>query len=225
MSICPLNRINGNRKEALRSLFGLLAEGVYLRMQKNKPDKQEHPEDPYTGEEKTPAEDADKIIEVVPVDSGDHEGEEYLLEEEISMDAIAADEDAGAVAKRSARYTEDDEIEDLFEERQELASGGRQSLKDELEAHQSKSPTLSGGDLDADWKSADAAGEETVGGTAPTPDQDIVDELGEAVGLTYEDDEPLQGAEKLEKRDRERWELDPESAREDAQPPEEHPEE
>ena len=58
-------------------------------------------------------------------------------------------------------------------------------------------------------------GEETVGGSVPTPDQDIVDELGEAVGLTYEDDEPLHGEEKIRERDRNRWELDPESASED----------
>jgi hypothetical protein len=41
-----------------------------------------------------------------------------------------------------------------------------------------------------------------------------VDELGDAVGLSYEDDEPLQSREKFLKRDRERWELNPESAEE-----------
>jgi hypothetical protein len=35
------------------------------------------------------------------------------------------------------------------------------------------------------------------------------------VGLTYEDDEPLRTGERMEKRDRERWELDPESAEEE----------
>lgn len=42
-----------------------------------------------------------------------------------------------------------------------------------------------------------------------------MDELGDAVGLSYEDDEPLQTREKLLKRDRERWELNPESAEEE----------
>ena len=56
------------------------------------------------------------------------------------------------------------------------------------------------------------AGEETVGGTVPTPDQDIVEDLGRAVGITYEDDEPLHTTEKLEERDRHRWELDPASS-------------
>jgi hypothetical protein len=177
--------------------------------------------DPYTGEKKPPVEDADEVIEIVPVDTGDREGEEYLLEEETTMDTVAADEDADAVVQKTTRYTEDPEIEIDFEERQEFAAGGRQALEDELDAYQSKSPELSGGDLDAEWQAADAAGEETVGGTTPTPDQDVVDELGEALGITYEDDEPIAGAEKLRKRDQERWELNPESARNDARPDEE----
>ena len=74
-----------------------------------------------------------------------------------------------------------------------------------------RTPTLTGGDVDAGWEYADVD-EETVGGANPTPDQDIVDALGEAVGVTYEDNEPLKFDEKLEKRDRARWELDPASA-------------
>lgn len=74
-----------------------------------------------------------------------------------------------------------------------------------------RTPTLTGGDVDAGWEYADV-GEETVGGSNPTPDQDIVDVLGEAVGVTYQDNEPLKFDEKLEKRDRARWELDPASS-------------
>ena len=73
------------------------------------------------------------------------------------------------------------------------------------------SPKLSAGDLDAAWDAGDT-GEETVGGSAPTPDQDNVDEIGAAVGLEYQDDEPLAIDDKLEKRDNQRWELDPASA-------------
>ena len=174
--------------------------------------------DLYTGEKRPLAEDAGKVDEVVPVDTGDRSGENYLLEEETSMDHIAADEHADAVAEKSAQYTEDNEIKTVFKERQELAVGGRKELQQELEDHHSKSPELSGGDLDADWQSADMAGEEAVGGTVPTPDQDVVDELGQALGVTYEDDEPLQGGEKILERDRNRWELDPKSPREDAKP-------
>jgi hypothetical protein len=70
---------------------------------------------------------------------------------------------------------------------------------------------LSGGDIDAAWDKA-AVGEETVGGTTPTPDQDLVDEIGRAVGIEYEGAEPLHTTEKLERRDEQRWELHPASS-------------
>jgi len=171
--------------------------------------------DEYTGDVKPPAEDAGKFVEIVPVDEGDREGEAYLMEEETPMDTLAADAEADAVSDKITRYTEDEEIAETFEERQKLASGGRDDLREELDKHASKDPDLAGGDIDAAWEDMDVAGEEGVGGTAPTPDQDVVDELGEAVGLTYEDDEPLQTEEKFRQRDRERWELDPASAEEE----------
>jgi Family of unknown function (DUF6335) len=70
---------------------------------------------------------------------------------------------------------------------------------------------LTGGDIDAAWDQA-AVGEETVGGSTPTPDQDIVDEIGRAVGVDYEDSEPLDPESKLERRDENRWELHPASS-------------
>lgn len=110
----------------------------------------------------------------------------------------------------SDEYQADEEVTEEFAEAQRLASGGEQ-LKRELREHHSRTPQLSGGDIDADWAGADV-GDETVGGSSPTPDQDVVDELGEAVGLTYEDNEPLHSTEKVEERDRRRWELDPASS-------------
>ena len=108
----------------------------------------------------------------------------------------------------SEEYQADEEVTEEFADAQRLASGGEQ-LKRELREHHSRTPQLSGGDIDADWA---GAGDETVGGSSPTPDQDVVDELGEAVGLTYEDNEPLHTTEKVEERDRHRWELDPASS-------------
>jgi hypothetical protein len=180
--------------------------------------KQEDPEDvektidPYTGELKPVAEDADQFIEVVPEETDDREGKNYLLNEETSMDSYAADSDADAVAEQSAHYTEDEDVGADFAERQRLAVGGRDELLEELDEHHSLSPDLSGGDLDASWQTANASGEETVGGSAPTPDQDIVDELGAAAGLNYRDDEPLNADAKILDRDRNRWELNPASA-------------
>ena len=116
--------------------------------------------------------------------------------------------DAGTA--ESEQYEPDEEVLEEFAEAQRLGSGADQ-LRRELREHHSRTPDLSAGDLDADWGRADI-GEETVGGSSPTPDQDIVEELGEAVGLTYEDNEPLHTTEKVEERDRRRWELDPASS-------------
>lgn len=168
--------------------------------------------DPYTGELVPVAEDADQFIEVMPEETDDRRGSNYLLNEETSMDSYAADADADAVAEQSAHYTEDADIEEDFADRQKLAVGGRDVLLDELEEHNSLSPRISGGDIDAAWQDANVAGEEAVGGSVPTPDQDVVEELGEAVGLTYRDDEPLDSDRKVLDRDRNRWELNPESA-------------
>lgn len=71
---------------------------------------------------------------------------------------------------------------------------------------------LAGGDLDAAWKDAEGSGEETVGGSVVTPDQDVVEEIGEALGITYRYDEPLRPVEKESERDHPRWELDPASS-------------
>jgi hypothetical protein len=116
-------------------------------------------------------------------------------------------------AEEVARHTNDPEIQESFRERQDYDAGWQQ-LNERLEEHTSESPELSGGDIDAAWDQSDV-GEETVGGMNPTPDQDVVDELGQAAGLTYEDDEPLHTGDKLEKRDKKRWELNPESAEEE----------
>jgi hypothetical protein len=168
--------------------------------------------DPYTGELVPVPEDADQFIEVVPEETEDRRGSNYLLNEETSMDSYAANADADAVAEQSAHYPEDKEIEEDFAERQKLANAGREMLLEELEEHNSLSPRLTGGDIDAAWQDANVAGEEAVGGSVSTPDQDVVDELGEGAGLTYRADEPLDYDRKVLDRDRHRWELDPASA-------------
>lgn len=97
-----------------------------------------------------------------------------------------------------------------FEEAQSRGIGTSEATRRE-NVHTSESPILSGGDLDADWKRADV-GDETVGGSVSTPDQDVVDELGEAAGVEFADDEPLDPEEKILRRDRHRWELNPASS-------------
>ena len=104
----------------------------------------------------------------------------------------------------------DSEVEGEFEAASHLGDATREGLLDRLDENNDASPDLAGGDIDAAWD--DSAGDETVGGTNPTPDQSVVEEIGEAFGYTYEDNEPLRTADKLEERDRDRWELDPASA-------------
>jgi hypothetical protein len=91
------------------------------------------------------------------------------------------------------------------------AKSGRAEMRDRLSKNTSASPALTSGDVDADWESADAVGDEAPGGDNPTPDQDVVDDIGRALGVEYEDDEELQGGAEISDRDRHRWELDPSS--------------
>ena len=176
------------------------------------PDEIEMTIDSYTGELKPVPEDADKFIEVIPEETDDREGSNYLLNEETSLDAYAANADSNAAADQAALYTDDEDIEADFAERQGLAASGRDVLREELDEHNSLSPEISGGDLDASWQTANQAGEETVGASVSTPDQDVVDELGQGAGLMYKDDEPLNYDAKVLDRDRNRWELNPASA-------------
>jgi len=71
---------------------------------------------------------------------------------------------------------------------------------------------VTAGDVDVNSEDAYFAGDEAPGGDNPTPDQDIVDDIGKALGVHYEDNEELKGADKVEERDRHRWELDPASS-------------
>jgi hypothetical protein len=92
------------------------------------------------------------------------------------------------------------------------ARSGRAAIRHAKKEHTETSPAMTGGDVDADWEDAYAVGDEAPGGDNPTPDQDIVDEIGAALGVTYQDDEELKAADKIIERDRHRWELDPASA-------------
>ena len=91
------------------------------------------------------------------------------------------------------------------------AKSGRAEMKDRLSKSTGAGPALTAGDVDADWESAEAVGDEAPGGANPTPDQDVVDDIGRALGVEYEDDEELQGGAEIADRDRHRWELDPAS--------------
>ena len=92
------------------------------------------------------------------------------------------------------------------------ARTGRRQMRERLAEHHETSPALTAGDVDADWESAATVGDETPGGDNPTPDQDVVDDIGKAIGVQYDDNEELKGEAKITKRDKHRWELDPASS-------------
>ena len=89
-------------------------------------------------------------------------------------------------------------------------------MPEDRTVHHETSPRLTGGDVDADWMSAYATGEEAVGGSVATPDQDIVDEIGEALGVPQEPDAEVRTSDEiLGDRDAHRWRIEREVARDD----------
>ena len=91
------------------------------------------------------------------------------------------------------------------------ARTGRAEIAEQLRERRGMED-VTGGDPDVDSVDAFFTGEEAPGGDNPTPDQDIVDDIGKALGVQYEDNEELKAADKLTERDKHRWELDPASS-------------
>jgi uncharacterized protein DUF6335 len=92
------------------------------------------------------------------------------------------------------------------------ARTGRAEMAEARQQHSGMGQAIAGGDVDVDVEDAYFTGEEAPGGDNPTPDQDIVDDIGKALGVQYEDNEELKAVDKVSQRDRNRWELDPASA-------------
>ena len=92
------------------------------------------------------------------------------------------------------------------------ARSGREEMEDDLRRHGSITPGITGGDVDADFEQAYFSGDEAPGGDNPTPDQDVVEDIGRALGVEYQDNEELKSSDKLAERDKHRWELDPASS-------------
>ena len=105
-------------------------------------------------------------------------------------------------------YVPDPEIEEFMELEILHAPKDPDALAQRLRNNTAASPADAGGDLDAAWEDVNDSGSETVAGDNPTPDQSLVEENAAAIGVTYEDNEELEIIEKIEKRDRDRFELD-----------------
>lgn len=115
----------------------------------------------------------------------------------------------------SAGYVPDPEIEEFMEEEIARAPKDPNHLAQRLRNNTAASPSDSGGDLDASWEDVNDSGTESVSGDNPTPDQSDVEENAHAIGVSYEDNEELEFIDKIERRDRQRFELDPRSKTED----------
>lgn len=89
---------------------------------------------------------------------------------------------------------------------------GKAETLNNLREHTVSEPIISGGDIDTNLQQAEFSGEEAVGGTSPTPDQNNVDEIAASVGTEVFDQEDRYATDELDQRDSQRWELDPKSS-------------
>jgi len=105
-------------------------------------------------------------------------------------------------------YVPDPEIEEFMEFEIAQAPKDPDLLAQRLRNNTAASPRDAGGDLDAAWEDVNDSGSETVAGDNPTPDQSLVEENASAMGVSFEDNEELEFIDKIEKRDRDRYELD-----------------
>jgi len=118
---------------------------------------------------------------------------------------------------RARRTLDDDETVQTppssldMDRRGSAARTGRAEIAENIREHNGMDD-VTGGDPDVSIEDAYFAGEEAPGGDNPTPDQDIVEYIGKALGVTYDDSEELKGSDKVGERDKHRWELDPASA-------------
>jgi Family of unknown function (DUF6335) len=112
-------------------------------------------------------------------------------------------------------FVPDPEIEEFMEEEIARAPKDPGLLAQRIREETAASPRDAGGDLDADWDDINNTGQETIGGDTPTPDMSLVEENAETVGVSFQDNEELRFLEKIEKRDKERFELDERSKADD----------
>src|ERR1700741_4899346 len=80
-------------------------------------------------------------------------------------------------------------------------SAGSAKLAHRLKSDSLADPVVTAGDLDAQWEGAQFSGDESAGSSMPSPDQNVVEEIGQAMGVTYQDNEELRFGEKERGRD------------------------
>jgi hypothetical protein len=113
--------------------------------------------DPYTGEFEPDGEDAGKLLRVRPPGEERRHGRHYPPEEESILEIPAADEGAEQVSPYASAFDEDEQIEEGLTEVERLGAPDRQHVVARLDAHSSKSPGLTGDDLEPDWLAEELA--------------------------------------------------------------------
>ena len=78
-----------------------------------------------------------------------------------------------------------------MERRGSAARTGRAELEQDRQVHGSMTRGITGGDVDVNLEQAYFSGDEAPGGDNPTPDQDVVEDIGRAIGIEYQDNEEL----------------------------------
>jgi hypothetical protein len=91
-------------------------------------------------------------------------------------------------------------------------TAGSARLAHRLQNDSLADPSITGGDVDAQWEGAQFSGDESAVSSMSTPEQNMVDDIGTAMGVTYSDNEELKFGDKERSRDKKRWELDPASS-------------
>lgn len=166
--------------------------------------------------------DIDEELESLEEETG---LEEVDLDQAV-IDTVAADDnddnldldDDGVMDDRDFQEIESDLPQELTQSYGTGLQGrpsdraGRYSRRSDDHIYHDADATLTGGDVDANYEQARAVGEEAVGGTVSTPDQDIVEEIAVALGVEIDDSTDVRINTMLEERDDRRWELDPKSS-------------
>ncbi|WP_416673180.1 DUF6335 family protein [Egbenema bharatensis] len=155
-----------------------------------------------TGLEEVPFDQA--VIDTVAVDDTD---DNFAADDD---GVVSEPDDAGVVSNLPQEQTETRGTG--LQGRPSDRAGRFSRRSDDHFNNSDASPVLTGGDVDANYEQASAVGDEAVGGTAGTPDQDVVEELAAAVGVEIDDHTDVRINELLEERDDRRWELDPKSS-------------
>ena len=103
-------------------------------------------------------------------------------------------------------------IDDRIEPSIPDVTASSKRLADRLRDDPTADLVVTGGDVDAQFESAQSSGDESAISSMPTPEVNVVDDIGRSIGVTYEDEEVLKVGDKERSRDTHRWELDPASS-------------